>query len=192
MTEYREILGALAVAIGLAGYVPYFRDIFRGKTKPHAFSWLVWSVLTGIAFAAQVTENAGAGSWITGITALACFAIFLLALVRGQRSFPVFDWISLIIAFVSMLLWWVTKEPTVSVILVSLIDAIGFLPTFRKGFQKPFEETAITFALSAIKFIPALIALETYTISTWLYPASLVLMNGLFVIMLLIRRNHMR
>ena len=56
MLEYKTILGIIAVIIALAGYVPYFRDIFRGKTKPHAFSWLVWASLTGIAFFGQIFD----------------------------------------------------------------------------------------------------------------------------------------
>ncbi len=82
--EYKIFLGYLAVIIGIVSYVPYITNIFRGKTKPHAFSWLVWSVLTGIAFAAQVVEHGGAGSWITGSTALTCVVIFILALFKGN------------------------------------------------------------------------------------------------------------
>jgi hypothetical protein len=186
----KELLGFVAVSIGLIGYIPYFRDIFRGKTKPHAFSWFVWSVLTGTAFAVQITEDAGAGSWVTGVTAAACFSIFLIALFKGRKTFPLFDWMTLIVACVSIFLWWLTNDPTLSVILITFIDAVGFLPTFRKGFVKPFEDTAITFALSAIKFIPALMALERFTLTTWLYPASLVFMNGLFVVMLYVRRKQ--
>ena len=32
------ILGTLAV---IAAYVPYFRDIYKGRTKPHAYTWLI-------------------------------------------------------------------------------------------------------------------------------------------------------
>ena len=192
MIENKEMLGYAATFIGIIGYVPYFTNIFANKTKPHAFSWFVWSLLTGVAFAAQFTENAGPGSWVTGLTAVACFTIFLLALVKGERRFPLFDWIALTVALFSIVLWWLTKNPMISIILITFIDAVGFLPTFRKGFHKPFEETATTFALSAAKFVPALFALETYTIATWLYPASLVLMNGLFVAILLIRRQTSR
>ena len=44
MLEYKIILGVAAVLIGIAAYIAYFRNIFAGKTKPHAFSWLVWGI----------------------------------------------------------------------------------------------------------------------------------------------------
>ncbi len=192
MIDYQQILGAIAVVLGLIGYVPYFRDIFKGKTKPHAFSWLVWATLTGIAFAVQISENAGPGSWITGVTAVMVFIIFLIALKKGQRSFPLFDWISLIVAIGAIALWLMTKDPTFSIILVTLIDLVGFLPTFRKGYVRPFEETPSMFILGSLKFVPALFALETLTIATWLYPLSLVVMNGTFALMLLVRRKQLQ
>jgi len=192
MTELQSLLGAAATIIGIVGYIPYFWNIFLGKTKPHAFSWLVWTVLTGIAFAAQLSENAGAGAWVTGATVIACFLIFVLALIKGQKTFPSFNWVSLVVAGISLLLWRLTNDPTLSIIMIAIVDAVGYLPTFRKGYRRPNDETATTFALSSLKFIPALFALETHSIATWFYPASLVLMNGAFVVMLLIRRQQIK
>lgn len=192
MTDYKDVLGILATVIGFIGYIPYFRDIFRGTTKPHAFSWFVWFVLTAIGFAAQLVEGAGSGAWVTGFAAVACFTVFVLALFKGKHEFPVFDWVALASAIAALFLWWFTNDPLLSVILITITDAIGYIPTFRKGFYKPWEETATMFAFSSIKFIPALFALESYSLTTWLYPASLVLMNGLFVGMLLVRRKQVR
>lgn len=187
--EYKIFLGYLAVIIGIASYVPYIANIFRGKTKPHAFSWLVWAVLTGIAFAAQIVEHGGAGAWVTGADSLMCVVIFILALFKGNIKFSFFDWSSLIAAFAAMLLWKLTNDPLIAVILVTLTDALGFFPTFRKAYHKPHEETIITFAISSIKFAIAIIALSSFSIATCFYPASLVLMNGVFVVMVLIRRK---
>lgn len=164
--EYKIFLGYLAVIIGIVSYIPYITNIFRGKTKPHAFSWLVWAVLTGIAFAAQVIENGGAGTWVTGATALTCMVIFILALFKGNIKFSFFDWSSLIAAFTAMLFWKLTNDPLIAVILVTLTDALGFFPTFRKAYYKPYEETTITFAISSIKFAIAIIALSSFSIAT--------------------------
>ena len=189
MFDYKVILGIIATLLALLSYIPYFRDIFMGKTKPHAFSWFVWAVLTAIAFAAQVVKNGGAGAWVTGFTALACFTISVLAVIKGKRDFPIVDWLSLGAAFIAMALWAYTNDPALSVILITLADALAFLPTFRKGFFFPNEETASTFFLSSIKFVFGILALNTFNISTVLYPASLVIMNGAFVVLLLARKN---
>lgn len=50
----------------------------------------------------------------------------------------------------------------------------------------------LTYALSSLKFIIAIIALEKVTLVTALYPISLVLANAAFVALLLIRRSLMK
>jgi hypothetical protein len=187
--DYKTWLGILAVVIGFLSYIPYFRDIATSKTKPHAFSWLVWSILTGIAFFAQITKGGGAGSWINAGTAIMCFAVFVLAVFKGEKNIKSADLWSLVGAGVGLVLWSLTKDPLSAVILVTIIDALGFLPTFRKSYDKPYEETLSTFMVSTIKYAISLVALRTYSITTWLFPASLVLTNGLFVLLLVIRRN---
>lgn len=186
----KTALGIIATIMALISYVPYIRNMLSGKTKPHAFSWLVWGVLTAIAFVGQVSDGAGPGAWVTGFTACVSFFIFVTALRTGEKDITKSDWLSLVGAGVAMLLWWATSDPLIAVILITVIDALGFFPTFRKSYHKPYQETAITFAISALKFVIAIIALENLTPTTWLYPASLVVMNGIFVVMLLIRRKQ--
>lgn len=187
----KVFLGSLAILIAIYSYIPYFRNILRGKTKPHAFSWFIWSLLTGIAFFAQIADKGGPGAWVTGFTALVCFFFFILALNRGEKNIVWLDWLSLIGALVALAIWTLTSDPLLSVILITVIDGLGFIPTFRKSFNKPNEETALTYSLSAIKFAIAIAALDNVTIVTTLYPASLVIMNGLFVVMVLMRRKKL-
>lgn len=190
--DYKIILGVVATLIGLVGYAIYFKEIFTKKIIPHAFSWLVWGILTSIAFAAQVVENGGAGAWNTGVTGLFCLIISVIGFTKGRKDFTKFDWICLITALIAIVLWWFTKNPTLSVILVTTIDAIGCFPTIRKSFHKPFEENATIFALSSSKFIIALFALETYTLATWLYPVSLVITNVIMMSVIIIRRMQLK
>jgi len=89
--NYKEYLGFTATAIAFVSYLPYFRDIFANKTKPHAFSWLVWGALTAIGFAGQVAGHAGPGAWVTGFTALICFLIFIAALFKGKKNIVFVD-----------------------------------------------------------------------------------------------------
>jgi hypothetical protein len=187
--DYKQLLGVLAVAIGIIGYAPYFLNIYKNKTKPHAFSWLVWGVLTAIAFAGQVSSNAGAGAWVTGFTALVCIVIFLIALVRGKKDFPLVDWLCLIGAGLALALWAATNNPLTAIVLVTVIDMLGFFPTFRKSYFKPSEETLFTYTLSGIKFLIGIVALKEFSLVTVLYPASLVITNLIFVSMVMLRRK---
>jgi hypothetical protein len=66
---------------------------------------------------------------------------------------------------------------------------LAFAPTFRKSYHDPSSENAITYTLSGLKFALSIIALTTFSVTTVLYPASLVFTNGAFVVLLLVRRR---
>jgi hypothetical protein len=188
--DFKIVLALIAIVMTVTGYFYYFKDIFAGKTKPHAFTWLVWAFLTAIAYVGQVSDNAGAGAWITLVTAIASFIICFLALKKGEKDITRSDWISLLGAGFALLLWFLTSNPLYAIILITLIDFLGFLPTIRKSISKPFEETLITYLLSGLKFVIAIAAIDHYSLITTLYPASLVFANLLFVILLIVKRKQ--
>ena len=189
MLDYKIVLGILATIVGLIGYIPYFRDIFRGKTKPHVFSWFAWSLLGGIDFVAQAVKGGGAGSWVTGFTAAVCFCVAILALTRGEKDITKTDWLCFVAALIGIVLWVTTQNPLLAVVIVTITDAVAFIPTYRKSYYKPHEETLVEYGLAATKWVIGLAALQSLTVTTWLYPASLVLTNGAFVVMTALRRK---
>ncbi len=185
-----KIISAVAgVALSVFGYGVYFRGIFKGVFKPHAFTWLIWGVLTWIAFVAQVQDGAGVGAWVTAVMGIASVLIFVLALVRGEKNITTSDWISLVSAGIALLVWLVTSQPLISVCIAILIDNLGLYPTLRKSWHKPYQESLINTYAAALKFVFALIALENYSLLTWLYPASLVLANVGTIVLLEYRRR---
>lgn len=187
--DYKIVFGIISIIVALIGYIFYFRDVFKAKTKPHAFSWLVWAVLSIISFAAQVTKNAGPGAWVNGATTILCFILFFIALQKGEKRITKTDWVSLVCAFISLLVWYITEEPLFTVILICIIDACGFFPTIRKSYHKPLEESAFLFFMSGLSHVFAILALANYLVVNWLYSAALVFLNWSFVFMLVLRRK---
>jgi len=187
--DNKTIIGITSIVFSLVGYIPYFRDIFRKKTKPHVFSWLGWSLIGSIAFFAQISEGAGPGAWAGGFGAMVCLSITLLAISHGEKTITLSDWVAFGGALIGLTLWKLTDDPLLAIILITITDALAFVPTFRKGYSKPYEETVITWIFSSVKFIISLFAIESYGLSTLLYPIYLILSNGSFGIMLLVRRK---
>lgn len=189
MTYVPEILAVASVIIGFYATWIYIASILKGKTKPHLFSWLIWGLLTIIAWAAQVHENAGAGAWVTLAAAIMCFVTVGLCFRYGEKTITRSDWATFIAALAAIPLWYVTKDPLWSVILITIIDMLGFYPTFRKSWMKPGEEALWTYGLSMVKFGLGMMALETFNVTTALYPFSLVVTNAAFMIFVLTRRK---
>ena len=186
---YKAVLGILAAVISFIAYIPYLRDVFKHKTKPHFFTWFVWSFIVGLAFFAQIKEGAGYGAWVTGVTAVICMSIAILSFSYGEKNIRKIDWLYFLLALIGLWGWRVTNNPLVAVIMVIIADALAFAPTLHKGYHKPYEDTLSTWILNSLKFMIALVALESYTLTTYLYPASLIITNGAMAIILLVRRK---
>lgn len=185
----KDILGFVAVAIGFCSYALYIIPILRRKTKPHAFTWIVWSLSETIACAAQYSRNAGPGDWATGVSAVASFSIAAMALAWGEKNITRSDWLAFVGGLAAMPLWYFTRNPLAAVILVSIIDTSAYFPTFRKSFRKPREEPALSYFAGSAKYIIALMAMRSYSLATVLYPFCIVLMNIAMILLLLLRRR---
>ena len=114
-----------------------------------------------------------------------------LASVASFNVAPV-DWYFFLAALAAIPLWLVTRAPVYSVLLITLIDAAAYVPTFRKSRFHPEQEALFTYATNTAKFLLALAALPRQTMVSSLYPWSLVATNALFIAMVLFRRRELR
>ena len=187
--EIKTLISLIAVILTIAGYVPYLMDTFKGKTTPHIYTWFIWGTVTAIAYALQVSGGAGVGSWVTLAVAIIAYIIFAVGLRGGKKDITWSDTVFFILSILAIFLWLVAKQPILSVILVSTIDLLGFIPTIRKSWHKPYSETLFTYELNAFRHGLSLFALQQYSIVTWLYPASWALANALYSLMLIARRK---
>jgi len=188
---YREIIGAIAVLLSVAGLLPYIKDIFAKKTKPHLYTWLVWTPLTFIAFFAQIKGKGGPGAWATGISAVLALIILLLSIKNGTKDVTRSDTYCLIGAALAIILWIFVKNPVVSIILVTLIDVLGFVPTWRKTLNHPTEETLSSYVMSFSKHSLSIVALNNISILTALYPAAVGMANGMMIVTIKLGRRKL-
>lgn len=192
MFDFKVFFGIVAIVISLLGYFAYFRNIFKGKTKPHVFSWLIWGIVTGIEFVGQLYGHAGAGAWVTGLTTIACLSIAVISFKKGNLDITRIDQFSFVGAIFAIALWIITRDPSLSVLLGILIDALGYIPTFRKSYKYPYQETVISWFMNGLKFSIALLALERFNFLSSIYPIYLVISNWMLVAWILIRRRQIK
>ncbi len=183
------LFGIISIVVASISYIPYFRDIFKNKTKPHLFSWFIFSITTGIIFALQMKGGAGVGGWITLILTFIFFIIFLLSFKYGTKDIKWIDIIFLILALLAIPIWLIAKQPVISVILLTSIDMLGFAPTVRKSWNNPYSETLSMYTVTIFRYILVFPSLETYNLLTLLFPIVWLIANTVLVIVLVYRRK---
>src|SRR4051812_7283042 len=128
----KELASGIAVAITVFGTVPYAIGMLRGRIRPHAFTWLVWTITTLIAFVGQLVGGGGIGAAAAGASALVGLGVSGYAFWHCDRSYTQLDWLCLAAASVALVAWGFSGSALTAVILIAVVDAVGAVPTIRK------------------------------------------------------------
>ncbi len=186
----KAVFSFAAIVLTFIAFVPYIRSIMVGITKPHVFSWVIWGTTTIIVFFAQVEAKGGVGAWPIGVSgAVTLFIAFLAFVKRSDIEITQTDWLFFALALASLSFWYATADPMWAVIVLTVVDLLGFGPTLRKAYAFPYEENIPFFMLFMTRNLFVIIALEQYSIATVLFPLSVAGACLLLIVMVLYRRN---
>lgn len=175
--DNKLIISLIAVVLDIYGYFPYFRDIFRKKTKPHLYTWLIWAITQGTA---TVIIWQGGGkyavlSFVLGT--ILVVSIFLLSFKYGTKNITRSDIYVLFVALSAIIVWWGLENPLLAILMVSVIDGLAYIPTIRKSFEEPWSETLLFWFVMASINILIIISISEYNLLTVTYPATLLALN---------------
>ncbi len=168
----------LAALITVIAVIPYARDILKGTTKPNIVSWITWTLLTGIATAAEIAAHEYVAAIFTSAAVIETALIVILGLRYGYVKYTLFDSVCQIGAIVGIILWQLFDSSAIGVMASVTIDFIGAFPTIRHSWKQPGEETWSTYALSGIGGVLAILALQAYNWVSLPYAVYIVLINA--------------
>lgn len=186
--DYHQNLAIIGVSINFISYIVYFYGVFFGKTKPHGFSWLVWGIMNITVFFAQTVKGGGAGAWISASNGIFCLAVAILSIWRGEKNITKSDWLCLGGAMSAIVVWAVTSNPLFAAVLASITDMCAIIPTIRKAYHKPFEENALGFSIDMSSFVIELFALQSFNLTTALFPAAILFNDSCLLAVIFWRR----
>lgn len=169
----KAVASVAAFVLTFLLFLPYIRSIRRSTTVPHVFSWVIWAFGTFVVFLAQLAGGAGIGAWPIGFSACITSYIALLAFRSRQRlRITGQDKVLLTLAACAIPGWVVASDPFWAVLFLTIADLLGFGPTIRKAYERPYEEHLGFFALAGVRNTLVILALESYTWTTTLFPAA--------------------
>jgi hypothetical protein len=177
----KEIIGIIAVILAVIGVIPYFLDILKGKTKPHLFSWILWTATTFLVFFGQVQKGGGAGTWNTGVVGILSLFITLLTVKKGTKNITRFDKIMFAFGIFSIIPWLLTKDPTLSVVILTGINVSAGLLTIRKTVKNPGTESLILYITNILRHTLSIFAISNYNLATYIFPSALLAVNFVMV-----------
>jgi hypothetical protein len=189
MDDWRDALGLLSVALAILAAIIYIAQTLRGEVRPHPLSWFLFGILSLTGYLVQRDEGARQGSWTLMAMTVICFLFVAASVARGERSFSRREWAFAVAGGAVFVVYLFTRQSNVAAALTTLVDALGYGPTFVRGWSQPKKDSVASFALNGIKFVPSLMAMDPLSFATSFYPATLLVLNAAVAIMLVMRRR---
>jgi hypothetical protein len=186
---WRDALGILSVLLAvLAAFITILQTL-RGEVRPHPLSWFLFGTLSLTGYWVQRDEGARQGSWTLLAMTVICFLFVAVSVARGERSFSRKEWAFVVAGGAVFIIYLFTGQANVAAALTTAIDALGYGPTFTRGWSFPRKDSVTGFALNGVKFVPSLMAMDPISFATSFYPATLLVLNTAVSIMLIMRRR---
>ena len=182
-------IAILAGIFAIIGNIPYLRDIIKKRIQPHPYTWLVWTIVSCIIFFGQIAKGAGVGAIGSGAAEIFTVIIFIFSLRYGFKKIRAIDTVFLIVALLGLIPWYLTHDPTISVIIAVAIDLCAFAPTVRKTWLDTRTETPMLFGMNVLRHILMLFSLQAYNIATTLHSIVMIIMNTGMTIIILFKKN---
>lgn len=191
-TNLKIILAVVASIMALTGNIPYFIDVIRHKIQPHPYTWMIWTIVSLVTFFGQLAKGGGYGAIPTGIAEGFTILIFLASLRYGFKNIQKRDHYFLAAALMGLIPWMITKDPTISVIIVVCIDTIAFIPTLAKTWKNPESEKPLLYAMNVTRHGLSLGALGAYNIATILHSIVMIITNTTMTLFIMRKKLALR
>ncbi len=174
LNQYFGYLSGVAISLS---FVPYLISIFKKETKPERASWLIWAVLGGISFFSQSAKGASDSLWLTGVQTFGDLTIFLFAIKYGIGGLLKRDILALCGAGLSLILWYLTSEPAIALIIVIFIDALGGVLTIIKSYEYPGTESISAWVLTILGGLFGALAVGRWNLTLLAFPVYISLIS---------------
>ncbi len=185
----KETIAIVATLLAIAGNLPYLHSILKGVVRPHPYTWLVGSIVSCTVFFGMLVKGAGIAALPVAASEIFTIIIFFFSLKYGFRGITRTDKIFLVLALVALIPWFVTRDPTLSVILAVGIDVVSLAPTFRKTWARPETENGLLYGSNVLRHILILFSLGSYNIATTLHSVVMIITNSLMTGIILLRKK---
>ncbi len=186
-------LAIIGAVLAFVGNIAYLKDVFKGKVHPHPYTWFIWSIVSMTTFFGGLVRGAGIGALPTGIAEGFTVVIFLFSLkflfLGKAGHIRMIDNLFLVICLLGLIPWALTKDPTISVVIVVFIDVIAFVPALRKTWRHPQTEQPLLYEMNIARHILTLLSLQAYNIATTLHSIAMICTNTVMTGFIKTRQN---
>jgi hypothetical protein len=151
--KLQTVAAVLSSLLALYACIPYALSIVKGKTIPHQLSWLVFTIMQGIAVISQLLEGARGSVLISIVFFVSSAVNFSLSLKYGVRKSSPYDKLLFSFALISIIIWYLTRSNATAIWLTALIDVFATTMIILKLHAHPFSEAPYPWLIATTAYV---------------------------------------
>lgn len=193
LATFRMVVGIVAAIVSFIAHPLYiWAVVVKKETKPHFFTWLISSMISGVSLFLFSKADGGdpvymlVGDFV-GLTIIAVVSIFW----GNGKEKDSWDWTCLVGAIVGVVVYMVYKNAFVAFVAVLCAEAIGLIPTIRKTNENPEQEDFVAWAFTCAGNVLNLFAVNWLNATDMVYVLVVLVMDGI-VFSLILRGKMMK
>ncbi|MGE0792577.1 MAG: hypothetical protein AB7V77_00170 [Candidatus Woesearchaeota archaeon] len=172
--QYLVLLGALAQLVGITLYI---KETVKGIVKPNRMTWLMWSIAPLIASTAAFVDGVTWAALPVFMAGFGPFLVFISSFLSKKAYWKLESvdyWFGAFSA-IGLILWAITKEPSIAIIFAILADGFAALPTLTKAWKHPQTEHSSAFSTGLFSALTSFTAVKSWSFSEIAFPCYLIL-----------------
>ncbi len=174
-----EYLAYLAILFSLIGTSFYIRDIFRGKTKPNAVSWVIWMIAPFVGVFLELKAGAGLSVIPVAMAGFIPVLVIVAAIIKRNAVWRItnFDIFCGILSVIALVLYVLTRNTAISISFAIASDFLAGVPTLVKSWRFPETETAGAYIPGIVNNTIALFVIRHWTYSIYSFSIYFIVEN---------------
>lgn len=188
----KEAFLIASIVVSLLSPLIAILSIFKGDYKPQRTTRLIYVVIVCLYVATLFSSGERKGLFVALVQLACCIIIFALSIKYGMGGKNKLDFLVLIAAGLTLIIWYSTSNPVLALYLSILADFIGTSPSIIKSYQKPFTEVAKFYFCDVMASIFVMLSLESYGLRDVGFPGYIFLVNLVMVLTIVLRQRALK
>lgn len=187
----KELFLGISIIAGLISPMIGIYSIVRGNFRPQRMTRFLIFLLSFLMFGTLWAQGDRNGIFIAGAQLVGGFIILILSIKKGIGGYGLFDGVVFVMALASLVVWQTTNNPVLGLIMSIVTDLIAFSPTIVKIWKLPATEEWKFYMSDVVASFFSILSISAYTVGNLAFPAYILAINTLSVVMILGRKKYL-
>jgi hypothetical protein len=190
MFTIANLFGFTAGVVSFFAYLVYIKSIINKKTKPSRTTWWIFTFVGLITSLSYYFSGAIETMWVPIFDVIGVLIVAILSIKYGEGGSDKLDVYCFLGSIFSLILWFIFKNPLMALILNLFMDFIAIIPTIKKSYLRPQDESRMSWLITFIANLMNFGAITKISFGIIIYPLYMTLSNGFITYLLFKKRKR--